>query len=313
MYKTVLYSIAITAGPFLTAQSPAFAQMPAGPPPVIRIIREDVKVGRGSAHEKNEAAYARALAKAGFPNYIGLNCISGPSEAWFIEGYPSYEGVGTARALTEKEPAKTELEQLDLREAESVSGSRNLMATYQKDLSFMPERFGSGKIHFVTVQMVRVRMGRDADYGKIRAAANTAGAAAGRTGYQIVYRAASGAPNGTYIVIRALESLKDLDPNPAIRPLGDVMGADRFAEFQKMLGDAEISSETMVFAVSPAKRGGRSRPGLLESQKGRSEEDRQLTQAKAEHHLESESPCRRGLSSLADIPGSRSTPASLPR
>ena len=49
-------------------------------------------------------------------------------------------------------------------QSESVSGGRTLLAVYQKDLSFMPER-GPGKLDY---GIVRVRIGWDADYAKLR-------------------------------------------------------------------------------------------------------------------------------------------------
>ena len=219
----------------------------------IKIIREEVRMGHDASHEKNEAGYVRALSKAGYPNYVGMTTVSGPREAWFIEFYPSYAAVEAARVLTDKQPAKSELDLLDVKDAESVSGGRTLLGVYQKDLSYMPER-GPGKLHYTAVSIVRVRVGRDADYAKLRAMTNAAGSTAGRKGSQLVYRVSSGAPGGTYITLRALESLKDLDPDSSVRPLADVMGAAQFAEFQKLSGEVEVSTEQMIFAISPAMR-----------------------------------------------------------
>ena len=248
MKKSALYFLPTTVLIGMATSIPALAQ---APPQIIKIIREEVRPGRDAPHEQNESDYAKALKKAGYVNYLGMTTVSGPREAWFLEYYPSYAGVETARALTDKQPAKSELEQLDVRDAESISGSRTLLAVYQKDLSFMPER-PRGKLHFISVQIVRVRMGRAADYAKLRAMVNGANSARGIKGRQLVYSVASGAPTGTYIVLRALESLKELDPDPSVRPLSQAMGAGPYAEFQKLLGETELSSESMIFAVSPA-------------------------------------------------------------
>jgi hypothetical protein len=251
MNRNVLCFLSATVCVGVTAPIPARAQPPAGPPPIIKIIREEVRMGHDASHEKNEAGYVRALSKAGYPNYVGMTTVSGPREAWFIEFYPSYAAVEAARVLTDKQPSKSELDVLDVKDAESVSGGRTLLGVYQKDLSYMPER-GPGKLHYTAVSIVRVRVGRDADYAKLRAMTNAAGSTAGRKGSQLVYRVSSGAPGGTYITLRALESLKDLDPDSSVRPLPDVMGAAQFAEFQKLLGEVEVSTEQMIFAISPA-------------------------------------------------------------
>jgi hypothetical protein len=238
-------SFAVCIG--MTASVLALAQ---APPQIIKIIREEVRTGHDASHEVTEAGYVKALSKAGYANYVGMTALAGPREAWFMEYYPSYAAVEAARALGSKEPAKSELDQLDVKDAESVSGSRTLLAVYQKDLSFMPER-PRPKSHFIAVQIVRVRMGRDADYARIRSMANEARAAAGTKGRQLVYRVSSGAPTGTYVLLRGMESMKDLDPDPSVRTLSDVMGAEKWAAFQKLLGEVEVSSETMLFAVNP--------------------------------------------------------------
>ena len=248
MKRNSLSSLSVTVCIGMTVSTTALAQ---APPQIIKIIREEVRPGHDASHEMNEAGYVKALSKAGYVNYLGMTTVSGPREAWFLEYYPSYAGVEEARALGDKQPAKSELEQLDVRDAESISGSRTLLATFQKDLSFMPER-PRGKLHFVSVQIVRVRMGRDPEYVKLRAMANAGWSAGGIKGRQLVYRVKSGAPYGTYVVLRGLESLKDLDPDPSVRPLPQAMGAERWNEFQKLLGETEMSSETMIFAVSPA-------------------------------------------------------------
>jgi len=180
-----------------------------------------------------------------------MTTVTGPREAWFLEFYPSCAGVEETMALGDKQPAKSELAQLNVQDAESISGTRIMLATFEKDLSFMPER-PLGKVHFVSMQIERVRMGRGAEQFKLRAMSNAGRSAGGHKGRQLVYRVTSGAPFGTYVVLRALESLKDLNPNPSVRPLPQAMGAERYNELRKLFGETMMSSETVIFAVSPA-------------------------------------------------------------
>ena len=86
--------------------------------------------------------------------------------------------------------------------AESISGTRIMLAAFEKDLSFMPER-PLGKVHFVSMQIERVRMGRGAEHVKLRAMSNGGRSAGGHKGRQLVYRVTSGAPFGTYVVLCA--------------------------------------------------------------------------------------------------------------
>jgi hypothetical protein len=46
---------------------------------------------QGAAHEKVEVGWPRAFAKAKWPTcYLAATSITGPGEAWFMTGYPSY-------------------------------------------------------------------------------------------------------------------------------------------------------------------------------------------------------------------------------
>jgi hypothetical protein len=65
----------------------SFSYLPAK---VLQIIREEVKPGKAAAHEKVEAGWPRAFAKAKWPtHYLAIQSMSGPTEAWFLVGYPS--------------------------------------------------------------------------------------------------------------------------------------------------------------------------------------------------------------------------------
>ena len=83
MKKTLFLLCAI--GVLLCGAAQALAQatgsMPPGPPKVLQIFREDVKVGKGAAHEKLEAAYAQAFKKAKWPTtYLAMSSVTGPGE-----------------------------------------------------------------------------------------------------------------------------------------------------------------------------------------------------------------------------------------
>lgn len=51
-----------------------------------------MRPGRAAAHGVNEAAWAAAYMKANAPQqWLGMTSVAGPTEAWFLSGYPSYE------------------------------------------------------------------------------------------------------------------------------------------------------------------------------------------------------------------------------
>src|SRR5450755_4186138 len=127
----------LAAGLLMSGASLIQAQSPE-PSRIMRIFREDIKSGKGSAHERAESAFARAFAKSGYPAYVALDAMTGPTQAWFLERYDSYEAMEKAIKIGQVEPLKTTLSQLDAQDGELRSGEREMIATYQKDLSYLP-------------------------------------------------------------------------------------------------------------------------------------------------------------------------------
>ena len=87
----------------------AFAQgMPTSQPPLIEIVREHVRPGRGAEHAKIEAGWPAAFAKVKSPDYyIALVSMTGPTEAWLISRWRASGrspgsgcGRGTRRSST---------------------------------------------------------------------------------------------------------------------------------------------------------------------------------------------------------------------
>src|SRR5207245_11683198 len=108
MKKTLFLAVAVCL--VLSCVSLADAQTsapaPGTPPKVITIIREEVKVGKGAAHEKFETNFVRAFARAKWPShYLAMTALSGPSEAWYLTGYDSVAAWEQDRETTEKHTA----------------------------------------------------------------------------------------------------------------------------------------------------------------------------------------------------------------
>src|SRR5271170_6617292 len=103
----------------LAAQAPAAAD----PPAVLRIIREDIKEGKDAAHRNSENAFMLEAALAKYPaNVLGMTSVTGPGQAWFLEGHDSFAAVEETMAAFAKPDAK--YAQLDELDSEFRSSSR---------------------------------------------------------------------------------------------------------------------------------------------------------------------------------------------
>jgi hypothetical protein len=159
MKRTAMHIV--TAGLLLSGASLTQAQEPSH---LLRIFREDIKSGKGAAHEKVEAGYVRAFSKSGYPNYLAWENMTGTNQAWFVERYDTYEAMAKAIAVADAEPLKSTLDVLDAQDGELRTGERGIIATYQPDASYLPVPANLAKVRFVSVNTVRIRPGRGADF-----------------------------------------------------------------------------------------------------------------------------------------------------
>jgi hypothetical protein len=238
----------LTASLLYAGASLTLAQEPSK---ILRIFREDIKSGRSAAHEKVEMAYVRAFSKSKYPNYLGLESMTGQNQAWFLERYDSYAALGEAIQIAEAEPLKTTLQQLDAQDGEQRSGDRGMIAIYQQDLSYLPVAANLPKARFVTINMVRVRPGHTAEFAEMRKLVNAAFQKSASQRRRVVYSVTSGAPAGTYLILSAMDSLKAMDPEPSAMTMDAAFGAANLAHYQKLTADIVISTENTLFAVNP--------------------------------------------------------------
>ena len=247
MKRTAVHVVA--AGLLLSGATLIHAQSQE-PARLLRIFREDIKSGKGPAHEKVETAYARACAK-GCPAYVALDGMTGTSQVWFLERHDSYEAMEKAIHLAQTEPLKTALSQLDAQDGELRSGERGMIATYQKDLSYTPVPALGPKARFYTINMVRIRPGHTADFTEMRKLVNAAYGKSGSQQRRVVYSVNSGAPAGTYLILSAMDSLKTMDAAAAGISMSEAFGPDNLAKYNKLTADTVISSENTMFTISP--------------------------------------------------------------
>src|SRR5208282_5637196 len=103
----------------------AIAQPSFTPPPVLRVVQEDVKEGKGAAHEKSEAAFMQGLS----------------SIASIVE---SQAGLDTP-----------EFAALDAIDSQLFSSRRSLIAIYRSDLSYGADKINLPKTRFFSIETVR--------------------------------------------------------------------------------------------------------------------------------------------------------------
>jgi hypothetical protein len=255
MKKTLilLCAVALILSGATAALAQAQAPAPMGPPKLLQIIREEVKVGKGPAHEKNEVGYPQAFKKAKWPtNFLAITSITGPSEAWFLIGYDSFEAWEKDRQAIEKNTALiAELNQLDAKDAEFVSGTRSLVAVYREDLSHRPG-MNIAQMRYFRMLTFRVRPGHEADFGEAVKIVRAGYEKADVEIHWAVFQISSGMPGPTFLVFAPTKSLKEVDVLLAQAPkVQAAEGEDGVKKLQKLAADGYLTIESNIYAFSP--------------------------------------------------------------
>lgn len=227
--------------------------LPTSQPALLTIYREQVKVGRSAEHERIEAGWPAAYARAKSPNhYLAMTSLTGPNEAWFLAPFASNAAVADQMKLESSDTVlAADLARLSRADAEVLNDFRTIQAVARPDLSHgaFPDL---AKVRFWEVLTFRVRPGHEADF---EAAAKAYGAATDRaaTGASYrVYQVTAGMPGPTYLIFSSVEAYAQFDAMMAAgQKTMQGFTPDEMATMQKFSTDGVISSETNRFALNP--------------------------------------------------------------
>jgi hypothetical protein len=215
---------------------------------VLRIVREDVKSGRGAEHGKIEAAYARAFAKAGFANYVGMESVTGPNQAWFMEMFDSWASIENGLSMMGTQPLRSEIAPLSPQDGDLLHSDSSVVASLQTPLSYLPGTPNPASMRFVNVFTIRIHPGNIPELEEWAKLLNTAREKAGWKGRAAVYRDQSGAPEISYLILTPVTSLGELDSRPDETAL---MRSEDSARFRKIAREITIESGYALFAINP--------------------------------------------------------------
>ena len=257
--KKVLFVLAISllAGGFSQMQAQAPERM--GPPPVLLIVREDIKPGKMPAHARHSAAFAQIFSQLQTPNHrIALWPVAGSeNDLVYITGAGSFAEIEKLQQDTDKKMAaatgamKAQLDRLEKEAPDLHAGMRDMLAVYRPELSFNPG-VNIAQMRYFAITTVRVRPGHDAEYADyIRSVVNVARDKAKVDNFHLAcFQVISGAPGGTYMFFRPMKSLGEFDQNVGAK-VRAAMSDDMRKTADKTSADAVIISESSTYAFEP--------------------------------------------------------------
>ncbi len=204
----------------------------AQPPGIIRVIRN------GSIQPYAEGGAA--------VNVIGMSSIAGFSETWLVELHDSFASLEdldkTLGALAPNSSTATP----DV----LLSPSRTLIGLYRPGLSYRPDQAAQSiaKMRYFDVVIYRVRPGTEADLGKLLRARQFGLDSINLDRPDVVYQIVSGEPDGTFIALTPLPSLRVMDDG---RPATPVYAEGEQAAARKATADMDLSREHLWFRIDP--------------------------------------------------------------
>ena len=222
------------------------------PPNVLRVTRSLVKPGRRVELARVRARRAEALADARWPRpSIALTSLTGPDEVWRLTGYEAFEAWNEDLETSRRMPALSSLlELLDHQEGDLLLESREVTAIYHPEISYQPE-FDWAHMRFLDVITIQLRPGHHAEYLQNRKLVMDAHQRAALDEHILIYTVSSGWRSGTYLVLRPLRALGDLDLMEEMhgKRYGEILGDDNRKRVIELFAAAVEREEEEYFAV----------------------------------------------------------------
>jgi hypothetical protein len=236
-----LAAVCLLATPLMLAQQAA-----QGPPPMLTIYREEIKAGHRGAYSQTAAAWRAVLGAAKFPgHYLALNSMSGPNEAWYLEGAASFAEIEQREKMLEAAGVLGALDALSAADGASLSQSRTMRAAYRPALSYNAG-VDLAAMRYFTVVTTRVRPGHIPAWTEMMRKLAEVHKRAGMSESYAIFQVQNGAPQGTFLMFIPVASLQRVDELG--REHDEKMQAAFTAEEREMM--AKVSAETVMFSES---------------------------------------------------------------
>jgi len=221
-------------------------------PKVLVIDREMVKYGKSEAHGKNEAAWAKATASAKSPgHYLAATTLSGPSEAWFLEGFNSLGDWEKSDQYEEHHKVGELTAPMREKDTEYVSDSTSVVATYNEGWSYQPG-MNITEMRYFEVETIRLKQGHDKDWEDLVKLYKATLEKVKADEHDIFFESRYGAADGTVYIFTPRKSLAEIDAAMGTgKAFEDALGAEGQKKLAQLVEAAVASSSTTLIKFSP--------------------------------------------------------------
>jgi hypothetical protein len=247
--STLLGLAALFVAPYVAA-----AQEVQPPPKVLVIIREFLKPGKaGAVHEKAEAAFVQAFAKAkSNSHYLAMNSMTGKPRSLFLSGYDSFESwEKDGKAVEKNASLSSALDRASVADGDLLDSSDQAAFSYREDFSFhAPVEIA--KMRYFEIAVFRVKPGREAEWNEGTKLVMAASQKSTPDAHWACYESFYGAPGNTFLFITPYKSAAEVDQSILKnKGFAEAMGESGMKKLSELSAASIESMETNLFAFSP--------------------------------------------------------------
>jgi hypothetical protein len=252
MKKTFFLAVFV----FCVCSVQAAAQTP-GPPPVLQIVREDIKTGMMEPHSREANGTVRIWAKAKSPHHrLALVPVAGnENEVTYLWPFDSMDAFGKAQQDLDKIAVtyKADFDRTRHTGEDYHSAQRDMVARLRPDLSYNGAA-DMAHSRFMRVETIRVRPGHVSEFEEARKIMSAAHVKAKVDENMNVYQVMGGAQAGTYIVLIPWKSLAEADgvqPPPHGKAYQDALGESGNKKIANLSSDSIVFNDVSIYAFNP--------------------------------------------------------------
>ena len=219
--------------------------------PVIQVGIEHVVPGEEAPHQKNEHAWALAMARARSPYpFLGMTAVAGGSEAWWIWPLKGFKDLDGLREFPEKDPGlKARVAAIAAKDGHFIDDLGITVYVLRSDLSHGP---GTVLPRYYWVFNLQGRPGHDGDFEDFCKQLNAAYDKAGIQPHWCVYQMVAGANAPSWLVMTPLHALGDLEALFAEdAKFAGAVGPDVLKSLNRLEADGLGEEHTLLMAVDP--------------------------------------------------------------
>lgn len=222
-------------------------------PKLIRLTKFEVKIGKMTEFTTINSQVRQALNNGNADyHYVAATPIAGPGGiVEFVSFYDNYAQIDSAmKSFTQSAGALMKTADFSRGASDSVQGTRGIIAKFRPDLSYNPHKFDLANATAWDLNFIRLKPGYSRDFEDLEKQSIELHQKGNIDEHWVVYEVEYGAQGPSFIFLRAMKSLADLDVERKAAHDAVFTEAVR-RQFTRVIKEAADSEQSTILTVRP--------------------------------------------------------------